>query len=70
MEPKRTERNLKNIYRLEPLMNRKLYTAITTMLKNTIAGRITTGPANTSDGEMITVLNPQKELTVANAEIK
>jgi len=58
MEPKRIERNLKNTYRLEPLTNWKLYTAITTMLRNTVAGRAAAGPANTSNGEMVTVSNP------------
>jgi len=30
----------------------------TTMLRNTAAGKAAAGPANTSDGETITVLNP------------
>jgi len=58
------------MYRLEPLMNWKLYTAITIMLKNTIAGRAAIGPANIFNGETITVSNPQEELAVANAKIK
>jgi len=58
MEPKRIERNPKNMYRLEPLTNWKLYITITIMLKNTIAGRTVAGPANTSNGKTITVLNP------------
>jgi len=36
------------------------------MPRNTVAGRTAAGPANTSDGEMITVLNPQEELAAAN----
>jgi len=51
-------------------MNWKLYTAITTIPKNIIAGRTATGPANTSNSETITILNPQEELAAANTEIK
>ena len=40
------------------------------MLRNTVAGRAAAGPANTSDGETVTVSNPQEELAAANAEIK
>jgi len=57
MEPKRTEWNLKNMYRLEPLTNWKLYTAITIMLRNIAAGRAATGLVNTSDGKTVIVLN-------------
>jgi len=57
-EPKRTERNLKNMHRLEPLTNWKLHTIITTMLRNTAAGRAAVGLVNTSDSETVTVLNP------------
>jgi len=58
MKPKRIEWNLKNTYRLEPLKTRKLHTAITIILRNTVAGRAAIGPANISDGETVTVLNP------------
>ena len=58
MEPKRIKRNLKNMYRLEPLTNRKLYTAIIIILRNTVAGRAAIGPVNTFDGKIVTVLNP------------
>ena len=40
------------------------------MPRNTVAGKATVGPSNTSDGETIAVLTPQKELTAANAEIE
>jgi len=40
------------------------------MLRNTVAGKAATGPANTSNGETTTVLNPQEELIAANAKIK
>jgi len=40
------------------------------MLRNTVVGKAAAWPTNTSDGEMITVLNPQEELAVANAKIK
>jgi len=57
-EPKRIEWNLKNMHKLEPLMNRKLYTAITTILKNTVVSRATAGPINTFNSKTVTVLNP------------
>ena len=57
MELNRIERNLKNTYRPEPLTNRKLYTAITTMLRNTVAGKAAVGPINTSNSKTVTVLN-------------
>ena len=57
-EPKRTERNLKNMHRLEPLTNWKLHTIITTMLRNTIASKAAAGPVNTFNSETVTVLNP------------
>ena len=40
------------------------------MPRNTIAGKAATGPLNTLDGEIITVLTPGEELAAANAEIK
>jgi len=40
------------------------------MLKNIVAGRAATGPTNTSNSEIVTILNPQEELVVANAKIK
>ena len=58
------------MYRLEPLINWKLYTTITIILRNTIAGRTVAGPANTSNGKTITVLNFQEELAAANIKIK
>ena len=70
MESKRIEQNLKNTYRPEPLTNQKLHTAITTMLRNTVAGKAAAGPANTSNNETVTVSNPQEELAAANAKIK
>ena len=70
MEPKRIEWNPKNTYRLEPLKNQKLHTALTTMLRNIIIGKAAAGLANTSNSEIVTVLTPQEELAAANAEIK
>jgi len=58
------------MYRPEPLMNQKLYTAIIIILRNTIASRAAIGPVNISNSETVTVLNPQEEFIVANAEIK
>jgi len=46
------------MHRLEPLMNWKLYIAITIILRNTVAGKAAARPANTFDGETVTVLNP------------
>ena len=46
------------MYRPEPLTNRKLYTTIIIILKNTVAGRAAIGPINTSDGDIVTILNP------------
>ena len=40
------------------------------MPRNTAASKATTGPLNTLDGEIITVLTPREEFTAANAEIK
>jgi len=40
------------------------------MPRNTAAGKAAAGPANTSDGETATNLNPQAELVAANTEIK
>ena len=40
------------------------------MPKNTAAGKAAIGPLNTSNGEIITVLTPQEELTAANTKIK
>jgi len=45
------------MYRLEPLTNWKLHIVITTMLKNTTAGKAVIRPVNTSNGEIITILN-------------
>ena len=70
MEPKRIEQNFKNIYRLEPLINRKLYIAIIIILRNTAAGRATIVLVNTSNGEIVTVLNFQEEFIAANTKIK
>ena len=53
-----------------PLKNRKLLNVTTTMLRNTAASKAAIGPLNTSDKEIVTVLNPQAELTAANAKIK
>jgi len=58
------------MHKLEPLKNRKLHTAITTMLRNTAVGKAATRLANTSNSEIVTVLNPQKELAAANTKIK
>ena len=58
------------MYKPELLTNWKLYTAIITMPRNTVAGRAATGLVNTSNGETITVLNLQEELAAANIEIK
>jgi len=58
------------MYRPKLLINRKLHTAITTMLRNTVASKAAAGPANTSNGETVTVSNPQEELAAANAKIK
>jgi len=57
MEPKRIERNFKNTYRLEPLTNQKLHTAITIILRNIMAGRAATGLINTFNNKTVTVLN-------------
>ena len=40
------------------------------MPRNTVASKSAAGPSNTSDSETVTVLNPQAELTAANAKIK
>ena len=40
------------------------------MPRNTAAGKAAAGPVNTSNGETVTVLTPQEELVVANAEIE
>jgi len=40
------------------------------MPRNTAAGKAAAEPANTSNGKITTVLNPQEELAAANAEIK
>jgi len=58
MEPKRIERNFKNTYRLEPLTNRKLYIAIITILRNTMAGKAAAGLVNIFNSETVTILNP------------
>ena len=55
------------MHRPEPLTNWKLHTI---MPRNIVAGRAAVGPANTFNGEMVTVLNLQEELAAANAEIE
>ena len=40
------------------------------MPRNTAAGKAAIGPINTSNGEIVTILTPQKELIAANAKIK
>ena len=40
------------------------------MPRNTVAGKAAVGPANTSDGETVTVSTPQKELAAANIKIE
>ena len=40
------------------------------MLRNTAAGKAAVGPANTSNGETVTVSTPQEELVAANTEIE
>ena len=40
------------------------------MPRNIAAGKAAIGPLNTSNSEIITILTPQEELIVANAEIK
>ena len=57
-EPKKTKWNFKNMYKLEPLTNRKLHTAIITMLRNIVVGRAATKLTNTSNNKIVTVLNP------------
>jgi len=46
------------MYRLKSLTNQKLYTAIITILKNTVAGKAAAGPINTFNGGTVTILNP------------
>ena len=58
------------MYRLKPLTNQKLYTAITIILRNTVAGRAAAGFVNTSNSETVIILNPYEELVAANIEIK
>jgi len=58
MESKRIKWNFKNIYRPKPLTNRKLYTTITIILRNTIAGKTAIEPVNTFNSKIITILNP------------
>ena len=57
-EPKRIEWNSKNIYRLEPLKNQKLYTAITIILRNIIFSKAAIKFINTFNGEIVAVLTP------------
>jgi len=45
------------MHRPEPLTNRKLHTAIITILRNTTAGRAAVRPVNTSNSKTVTVLN-------------
>jgi len=58
MEPKRIEWNPKNIYRLKPLKNWKLYTTIIIMLKNIIYGKAAARLVNTFNSEIVVVLTP------------
>ena len=46
------------MYRLKPLTNRKLYTIIIIMLRNTAAGKVAVGLVNTFNSETVTVSNP------------
>jgi len=45
------------MYRLKPLTNQKLHTAITIILRNTVAGKAIIGLVNTFDNKIIIVLN-------------
>jgi len=45
------------MYRLEPLINRKLYTTIIIILRNIIAGKATIGLVNAFNSETVTILN-------------
>ena len=40
------------------------------MPQNIVVGKAAVGPANASDKEIINVLTPQTELTIANTKIK
>ena len=40
------------------------------MPQNIVVGKVAIGPANALDEEIINILTPQAELTIANAEIK
>ena len=40
------------------------------MSRRTAAGKAAAGPSNTSDSNIVAVLTSQKELAIANAEIK
>ena len=40
------------------------------MLRNIVAGKVAARPANALDKEIINILTPQIELTVANTKIK
>ena len=45
------------MYRLKPLKNRKLHTAISIILRNTIISKAVVRPVNTFNGETNTILN-------------
>jgi len=40
------------------------------MLRNIVAGKAATEPANTSNSKTVAVLTPQEELAAANTKIK
>ena len=40
------------------------------MLRNIVAGKVAIGPLTTSNGKIVTNLNPYLELIVANTKIK
>ena len=60
------------MYRLKPLQNstRSYPNNRTTMLRTIVAGKAAVGPLNTSNSKIVTNLNYQVELIVANTKIK
>ena len=60
------------MYRLKPLQNstRSYPNNYTTILRNTAAGKVAIRPLNTSNSKIVTNLNSQVELIVANTKIK
>ena len=58
MEPKRIKQNFKNIYKLKPLINQKLYIIIIIILKNIIASKTAIRLINTFNSKIIIILNP------------